>query len=570
MRWSRLFATVLVSIISVLTAVAQPLETRTVLGRTVQIKPKTWDPGYPAGAAWVDFDNDGEMDYCRVGGDAPSREAIECTLFKNSIQDTTIETLADWGDDAGRLWIDVNHDGRIDYCRIVVSPNAHYECLLQTKKGLWGKNERHDELNDRIPYRLTGGGKTIACTEPPDSSHRRLVCDIRVDGHPGGRFRGFPDIVRLRNGHLFIVFYDGTGHTTKTIFDDKGQPIKGVGGQILGIRSNDNGASWSQPFNVADTPLDDRDPSVAQLPNGELLCNFFTRDEDQHYSIYVTRSRDEGSSWSPPQKLVPPNDFPNSNIATSSPVRPIHGLVASALCNGQSAGLVMPAYIEDDRNREMTSFIVASCDNGRTWSRWSIISPRAAVVAVNEYRFNEADVLQTTDSTLYAVMRTKPEEQGFWAKYSVGADGGSWSTPEGLGFPAQAPYLFRTSSGLVLLDSYGAINGQEAWSMRVGSIDDDTGTIGWGGSFYLGGYHCEERGPGGSDHRTWGYGSIAEIEPNVFLDVSYRESIRCRASGCPVTAYPNLCDLGDFGDVYLKKLILHPSASPDVKSLPLP
>lgn len=82
----------------------------------------TTDPSASAGRQWTDFDGDGLSDYCRVTGSWPERTAqIACRLgasgFRNEFR-THIKDF-DPGYDDGRLWIDVNDDGRSDFCRIV-------------------------------------------------------------------------------------------------------------------------------------------------------------------------------------------------------------------------------------------------------------------------------------------------------------------------------------------------------------------------------------------------------------------------------------------------------------------
>ncbi|MCA1595204.1 MAG: glycoside hydrolase, partial [Chloroflexi bacterium] len=102
---------------------------------------------------------------------------------------------------------------------------------------------------------------TITVVGPP----RRIVTDAGAGG-----YQAFPDICRLRDGTLFCVFYAGYTHISHP--NDR----LPKGGRVCAVRSSDEGASWSAPTVVADTPDDDRDPSVCCLPDGTLLCNFFT------------------------------------------------------------------------------------------------------------------------------------------------------------------------------------------------------------------------------------------------------------------------------------------------------
>lgn len=132
---------------------AQQLTSITVEGRSVQVRVAEFDIGYAFGRAWVDVNGDGEVDYCRVGGDPPSHRVVECTLFKNGVQGATFESLtADWGYDTGRQWIDVNGDSKIDYCRIRGNPpHPFYECMLGSGDGKFGESKPFSSMDSQIP-----------------------------------------------------------------------------------------------------------------------------------------------------------------------------------------------------------------------------------------------------------------------------------------------------------------------------------------------------------------------------------------------------------------------------------
>src|SRR5262249_29939884 len=130
---------------------------------------------------------------------------------------------------------------------------------------------------------------------------RRVVCS----GKDAGGYAAFPDLCRAANGDLLCVFYSGYGHVSNPTAEWP------RGGRVMGCRSTDGGKSWSKPFVLADTLRDDRDPHVAALSDGSLLCNWFaTRDpntqmdaEDLRIVLYTSRSTDQGQTWSAPERL---------------------------------------------------------------------------------------------------------------------------------------------------------------------------------------------------------------------------------------------------------------------------
>lgn len=100
-------------------------------GATV-ISATTVDGGYTAGRAWTDFNGDGRADYCRVVGVWVMN--LSCTVSTGSGFGATYTSgLEDPGYDATRAWVDVNADGRSDYCRVVGSSTLR--CTLSTGTG---------------------------------------------------------------------------------------------------------------------------------------------------------------------------------------------------------------------------------------------------------------------------------------------------------------------------------------------------------------------------------------------------------------------------------------------------
>jgi hypothetical protein len=98
------------------------------------------DWGYDVGRAWVDFNGDGKADYCRLVGDSNGIDShVECTLSTGSgFGATVLSPVVDWGYDFGRAWVDVNGDGKADYCRVVGNSDgvsSYVECTLSTGTG---------------------------------------------------------------------------------------------------------------------------------------------------------------------------------------------------------------------------------------------------------------------------------------------------------------------------------------------------------------------------------------------------------------------------------------------------
>ena len=241
-----------------------------------------------------------------------------------------------------------------------------------------------------------------------------------------GSYEAFPDIVKLRNGDLLCVFYSGYSHVA---LPNERLP---KGGLIAACRSTDGGKTWGKPTVVADTPLDDRDPSICQLRNGTVICNFFRSQYDvkrrkldgfdRRCDVFIVRSADNGHTWEPDAQLIP---CPFTEYqACSEPIR--------ELADGT---LLMPTYGQNKGKRSAAG-IVRSADGGKTWGDPTIIQ--------DDHNHYEPSVIQLPDKSLLCTLRpcmciTRSTDLGR-----------TWTPRERMGFRGDASYLLRTSKGILL------------------------------------------------------------------------------------------------------------------------
>ncbi len=236
---------------------------------------------------------------------------------------------------------------------------------------------------------------------------------IVVDAGAGG-YQAFPDVCRLKNGELLCVFYAGYGHIS--------HPNEKLprGGRICAVRSSDEGKTWSAPSTIIDTPLDDRDPSAACLPDGTLLLNFFTYRKGGACETMVARSTDHGKTWTEPELVMP-------SFATSTPIRRL-----------RNRNLLLNVYTVDGSQRKYAAVCISK-DKGKTWS-----SPRP--IGLNAGKtIDETDVYERKDGTIVAysreVMTSSESKDGGW----------TWSEPVDLPFKGHCPCLLMTKQGILLM-----------------------------------------------------------------------------------------------------------------------
>ena len=141
-----------------------------------------------------------------------------------------------------------------------------------------------------------------------------LFAYVCRDAGAGG-YEAFPDVCRLSDGRLMAVFYAGYGHVA---MPNEQLP---KGGRICYCTSADEGRTWSPAEILYDSPDDDRDPSIVQLKNGQLICNFFSLRKATEpgkpwigLGSWLVTSTDLGKTWSAPRQV-------SAAYYCSSPIR---------------------------------------------------------------------------------------------------------------------------------------------------------------------------------------------------------------------------------------------------------
>ena len=247
-------------------------------------------------------------------------------------------------------------------------------------------------------------------------AHQKVICeDAGV-----GAYEAFPDVCKLSNGDLYCVFYAGYSHASR--------PCQYLpkGGRICSVRSRDGGLNWSAPKLVIDLDEDDRDPSIIQLADGTLLCNFFQIGGGR--GCLIVRSTDSGETWaSPPTVVEPPTGMNRIYCSARILVLP-------------DGTLLLPVYGRVSGVKNYVSAVVRSTDNGKTWGDATIIEDDHS----HRYGHCEPALAFVPPSTLICHLRP-------CLCQTESADlGRTWTTPHDLGFRADAPDLLRTSNGILV------------------------------------------------------------------------------------------------------------------------
>ena len=340
-----------------------------------------------------------------------------------------------------------------------------------------------------------------------------VVCDM-ADQTLG--YFGWPTVGRLEDGTL-IVASSGL----------RMQHVDPTGRTVILI-SRDDGASWSSPRVINDSPFDDRDGGVIGLGGEKALVTWFTSDT-RHYvpgwekdyldvikpgmtwqteawaskfvGAWTSRTEDGGATWTQP---------------TRCPVNSPHG--PTRLKSGDLL------YLGKVFNGDMVSLtagkgdVIAttSRDDGETWDTLGVVP---YVKGTSESSLHEAHVCEAPSGKLVGLIRVERVDadlaedglQPFSHIQTESSDGGrTWTTPKPWGFRGSPPHLMTHSTGAIVC-VYG--HREATGSGQRASISHDEGAT-WTHSLIL-----RDDGP----DTDLGYPSSVELDDGSIFTVYYQK-----------------------------------------------
>jgi hypothetical protein len=265
----------------------------------------------------------------------------------------------------------------------------------------------------------------------------------------------FPDVTRLRDGRILLVYREGESHQDS-------------GGRIVKQFGSADGLSWTAPEMVYDeVGIDDRDPSVATLANGDVVVNYFQYRSQTTPSgtltlhhLFFLRSTDDGATFGPLVQVDPGlMSVPDARIEAGRWVdgsgQPIRVQASSSGIVELGGEMVLPAYggnalnLSDLAGTPRSRLSLFQSADGTTWTE----VPVAPQLRPTTWLMEPA-LLALDDGTLLLHVRTasgnSPGSAGNLLQTTSSDSGTSWSAYRDLGLIGHAPELLQLRNTVVL------------------------------------------------------------------------------------------------------------------------
>ena len=287
------------------------------------------------------------------------------------------------------------------------------------------------------------------------------VLETKTITPPEEPYAGWSTLVLRADGELWVTWSGGRdGHVC---------PM----GQVRAMTSKDDGATWTYPRVLLDSPLDDRDSGVMETAKGTLLVTTFT---SLAYEADLAKSRiylpdGKGPSMRPMKpETIARWQATRDRLTAEQRKAELGEWVLRSTDGGLNFSARIPTVVnsphgplqlKDGRilyvgkqlwTKEHRIGAAESKDDGLTWAWLSEIPGRPGDDVAGKY--HELHAVETDDGRIVAQIRHEGKVDTNWTLQTESADGGkSWTIPRAItfGIPSQ---LQKLRDGRLLM-TYG-------------------------------------------------------------------------------------------------------------------
>ena len=275
-------------------------------------------------------------------------------------------------------------------------------------------------------------------------------------------YAGWSTVARRANGELWVTWSGGRdGHVC---------PM----GQVRAMTSRDDGATWTYPRVLLDSPTDDRDSGVLETAKGTLLVTTFTSlayEDHLAKSVMYMPVAGKSSAMRPmPPEVVARWQATQKRLTADERQAELGEWVLRSTDGGLNfsvrIGTIVnsphgPLQLKDGRilyigkelwTKNQRIGAVESKDDGLSWNWLSEIPGRPGDDVERDY--HELHAVESDDGRIVAQIRHQGKVDKNWTLQTESTDGGkTWTIPRAItfGIPSQ---LLKLRDGRLLM-TYG-------------------------------------------------------------------------------------------------------------------
>ena len=275
-------------------------------------------------------------------------------------------------------------------------------------------------------------------------------------------YAGWSTVARRANGELWVTWSGGRdGHVC---------PM----GQVRAMTSRDDGATWTYPRVLLDSPTDDRDSGVLETAKGTLLVTTFTSlayEDHLAKSVMYMPVAGKSSAMRPmPPEIIARWQATQKRLTADERQAELGEWVLRSTDGGLNFSVRIativnsphgPLQLKDGRilyigkelwTKNQRIGAVESKDDGLSWNWLSEIPGRPGDDVERDY--HELHAVESDDGRIVAQIRHQGKVDKNWTLQTESTDGGkTWTIPRAItfGIPSQ---LLKLRDGRLLM-TYG-------------------------------------------------------------------------------------------------------------------